>query len=69
MMEEAAGIQRKICCFLAPESANARHCLTWVARVVGEGEGYYIFYRLFLVSVGLGLQVLGNEFLSVREDG
>lgn len=69
MMEEAAGIQSKICCFLAPARANARHRLVWAARVVGGGEGYYILYRLFLVSVGLGLQELGNEFLSVREDG
>ena len=69
MMEEASGIESKICCFLGPTRANARHCLAWIARVVGEGGGYYIFYRLFLVSVGLGLQVLGNEFLSVREDG
>lgn len=37
MMEEAAGIQSKICCFLAPVRANARHCLAWVARVVGVG--------------------------------
>lgn len=69
MMEKAAGMESKICCFLAPTRATARHCLAWVAGVVGGGGGYYIFYRLFLVSVGLGLHVLGNEFLPVREDG
>jgi hypothetical protein len=43
---------------------------SWIGlncRGGGLEEYYMLFCRLFLVSVGLGLQVLGDEFLPRRE--